>query len=104
MIVESEKPTSKEEAPGLFELGDIVVTPGALQSFVLAEELPLPYVLRHITGDWGDLPQEDVEANKRAVKGSAQVFSSYKLSTGIKIYVITEGDRSVTTLLLPTDY
>ena len=88
----------------LFELGQMVATPGALASLQHAEEEPLSYLLRHVTGDWGDLPEEDIEENERSLEQGFRLFSAYHLSTGIKIWVITEWDRSVTTLLLPEEY
>ena len=88
----------------LFELGQTVATPGALDSLGQAEEAPLTYLLRHVTGDWGDLPEEDIEENERSLEEGFRLFSAYHLSTGVKIYVITEWDRSVTTILLPSEY
>jgi hypothetical protein len=96
---------SEEERPHpLFALGQVVGTPGALRALQKAEQDPVELLARHVTGDWGELPEEDVAKNERAVEGGYRVFSSYRLETGTKIYVITEWDRSVTTLLLPEDY
>ena len=88
----------------LFDLGQTVATPGALQALGLAEEDPLGYLFRHVTGDWGDLPEEDIEENQRSLEQDLRIFSAYHLNTGTKIYVITEWDRSVTTILLPEEY
>lgn len=88
----------------LFELGQTVATPGALEALGLAEENPLAYLVRHVTGDWGDLPEEDIQENRFSLEHGLRIFSAYHLSTGTKIYVITEHDRSVTTILLPEDY
>ena len=88
----------------LFELGQTVATPGALASLQQAEEEPFTYLLRHVTGDWGDLPEQDIEENERSLEQDLRIFSAYHLSSGVKIYVITEWDRSVTTLLLPEEY
>ena len=59
---------------------------------------------RHVTGDWGDVDAEDQETNERAVQHGGQIVSSYVLSTQVKVWVISEADRSVTTLLLPEEY
>ncbi len=59
---------------------------------------------RRTAGDWGDLDKLDRQANDRALQDGGRLFSSYQTSTGIKVYVITEPDRSCTTGLLPTDY
>ena len=88
----------------LFELGQIVGTPGALDALTEAGQYPAELLVRHVTGDWGDLPEEDVAENELSVERGLRVFSSYRLETGTKIWVITEWDRSVTTLLLPSEY
>ena len=69
----------------LFELGQTVATPGALASLQQAEEEPLTYLLRHVTGDWGDLPEEDIEENERSLEHGFRLFSAYHLSSGVKI-------------------
>ena len=59
---------------------------------------------RHLSGDWGDLCDEDRELNDEATKNGSRVLSSYTLNTGEKIWIITEADRSSTCLLLPCEY
>ena len=88
----------------LFELGQTVATPGALAALRNSEEEPITYLFRHVTGDWGDLPEEDIAENERSLEQGLRLFSAYHLSSGEKIWVITEYDRSVTTILLPSDY
>ncbi len=90
-----------------FDLGNVVATPGALalleEEGVTAKSL----IDRHVAGDWGDLPKEDARANDRAVKSEDdRLFSVYQVgeSPSNKVYVITEWDHSVTTVLLPEDY
>ena len=85
-------------------LGTVVATPGALEAFKTANEIPLQLLIRHSRGDWGDVCEEDRAANDEAVREGYRVLSSYKLSNGEKIWIITEWDRSVTTLLLPSEY
>ena len=88
----------------LFPLGIIVSTPGALAAL---EEVGLdPRVLlrRHMVGDWGDLDEEDRLLNEQAVHVGTRIISSYTLQDGEKVWVITEADRSGTTLLLPEEY
>lgn len=65
---------------------------------------PITLLKRHITGDWGDVYPEDAAINDHAVKHDERVLSSYTLTTGKRIWIITEWDRSVTTFLLPEDY
>ena len=90
--------------PSLFEPGQVVATPGAMSALSEANEPPIALLRRHLTGDWGDLCQEDIEENELSVREGFRIFSSYTLSTGMKVWVITESDRSVTTLLLPLEY
>jgi len=88
----------------LFHLGRIVSTPGALRALEEAKVNPLTLLLRHNRGDWGDLDASDIEANRRAIAHNLRVLSAYQLPTGARVWVITEADRSSTTLLLPTEY
>jgi len=57
-----------------------------------------------VTGDWGDLEDEDKKENELFVKEGLRILSAYNLETGVKVWVITEWDRSVTTILLPEEY
>jgi len=99
------KHPDKEDGPKpLFKLGQIVGTPGSLQAIEKAEQTPLELIFRHVTGDWGEMPEEDVRENERSVTRGFRIFSSYTLNNGAKIWVITEHDRSVTTLLKPEEY
>ena len=61
-------------------------------------------IARHGAGDWGDLDSYDRDENDRALKNGGRLFSAYITSTGLKVWVITEADRSCTTALLPVDY
>ena len=87
----------------LFKLGQVVATPSALAACEQHQINPLLLLSRHCTGDWGDLDAHDVKANVDAIAFDGRILSSYKLQ-GEKFYVITEWDRSVTTLLLASDY
>jgi hypothetical protein len=107
---ETEPPPPEEnrchaEAPRpLFSLGQVVGTPGALEALQQAEQEAVELLARHIWGDWGDLPDEDREENELSLQRGLRLFSAYELSTGVRVWVITEWDRSVTTLLLPSEY
>ena len=93
-----------------FSLGQVVATPGALEAFQRTGQQPSEFLRRHALGDWGDLDQHDMRANDEAVrhegdpKRQARVLSTYRLKDGTKIWIITEHDRSVTTILLPSEY
>jgi hypothetical protein len=97
-------PGEEDSPKPLFELGQIVGTPGALQELEKAEQSPFEFILRHVTGDWGQLPEEDIQENELSVARGYRILSSYELKTGAKVWVITEHDRSVTTILRPEDY
>jgi hypothetical protein len=89
----------------LFPLGQLVATPGAIEAMQPYENITRRLVGRHVTGDWGDLCAEDKASNDRALLDGSRVFSAYLLPDGeTKIWVITEADRSATTLLLPSEY
>jgi hypothetical protein len=89
----------------LFALGQTVSTPGALEAFRLEGTSGLEYLRRHVTGDWGDLCDDDKAENQLAVKEGFRILSAYRLPrTGVKFWIITEADRSVTTFLLPDEY
>lgn len=83
-----------------FPLGQTVATPGAL---ALGVDLA-SYMRRHHCGDWGDLCDEDKQANEDALIHGDRILSHYKLSDGRRIYIITEAGRQSTCILLPEEY
>jgi len=87
----------------LFDLGQIVATPGSLAFCERHSVNPLLLLGRHMGGDFGDLDASDVQANVHAIQHDERILSAYKLY-GEKLYVITEWDRSATTLLLASEY
>ena len=88
----------------LFALGRLVATRGALQLLTLAQQTPLEFLARHSRGDWGECCADDATENDFSVKAGFRIFSVYRTCNGEKLWVITEADRSVTTLLLPSEY
>lgn len=92
------------QANRLFELGRVVATPGALKALQKAERSPAELLRRHVIGDWGDLSAGDKEANEAALQDGSRIFSAYVLPSGVKLWVITEADRSSTCILLPAEY
>jgi hypothetical protein len=88
----------------LFSPGQIVATPGALALLEQANKSPVEFLSRHFRGDWGDLCQEDQTENELGLKCGFRLMSSYQVTQIEKFWVITEADRSVTTLLLPEEY
>ena len=87
-----------------FALGRVVATPGALSALEKAEQLPAEFLDRHVNGDWGDVPEEDKQENERSVAQGLRILSAYTTSAGDKIWILTEADRSATTLMLPEEY
>lgn len=88
-----------------FPLGQTVATPGALAALSEAQESPLPYLARHARGDWGEVGPEDWRANNAALVSGDRLLSAYTLAmTKERLWIITEADRSYTTLLLPEEY
>ena len=88
---------------GRLLLGRILATPGALRLLRDAGEDPFDYLARHVSGDWGELDAQDRRENERSLKHGWRVLSSYPVGEKT-IWVITEADRSVTTILLPDEY
>jgi len=84
-----------------FGLGNLVATPGVIDAIGL--DNVMPYVFMHLTGHWGDLDEEDQRTNDWSVENGSRILSAYHWK-GEKFWIITERDRSVTTLLLPDEY
>jgi hypothetical protein len=85
-----------------FLLGQIVITANTLQA-IPPDEVRRA-LIRHAAGDWGNLCDEDRRENEQALQESRRLFSAYQAGNGTKFWIITEADRSVTTVLLPLDY
>ena len=84
-------------------LGKVVATPGALKLLAEMGEDPFGYIARHAAGDWGELCTFDRRQNEIALREGYRVLSSYQVGREC-VWVITEADRSVTTILLPEEY
>jgi len=91
-----------EQSNSKFWLGQFFLTKEARH--VLGFEDILIALKRHKTGDWGDLCADDKELNDRALDNGGRIFSAYHDRNGVKFWIITEADRSATTVLLPDDY
>jgi len=91
------------QAISQFPLGRIVATAGVLQLFNSQANVLTGLLARHQSGDWGQLSNEDWEANDQAIAEGWRILSVYRVA-GIKVWIITEADRSTTTLLLPEEY
>jgi hypothetical protein len=87
-----------------FSPANIVATPGALEALRASGDDPLAYVVRHLAGDWGDVDEHDRRENELSLIHGFRLLSAYTLNSGTKIWIITEADRSATTILLPDEY
>src|SRR5262249_32964915 len=100
--------TSTIAPPGKtnFRPGRLVATPRARQALEDAGDptMGMGLLQRHLEGDWGEVSEEDQEANNSALKYGGRLLSSYRIGNGVELWVITEADRSVTTVLLPDEY
>ena len=91
-------------ANAVFPLGRVDMTSG-VHAIVQGGNLnPATSLRRHATGDWGDLCADDKQLNDQSIQGEGRLFSSYEITDQFKLWIITEWDRSVTTLLLPSEY
>lgn len=87
-----------------FRTGQLVITRGVDELIRQGRLNPSAYLARHLGGDWGDLCDEDRHLNDAALKSGDRLLSSYQVAPDLKVWIITEWDRSVTTLLLPEEY
>jgi len=88
----------------LFPAGQIVATPGALALLERTNKTPIEFLSHHLRGDWGDLCPEDKTENELSLKHGFRLMSSYRVTGNENLWVITEADRAITTLLLPSEY
>ena len=87
-----------------FCLGKLVATPGALAAITESGQHPWDFVVRHMAGDWGEVDREDKAANDQSLEDGSRLLSAYRTAKGQKLWIITEADRSATTILLPEEY
>jgi hypothetical protein len=93
----------------LFKPGRTIGTAAAVEAMQEAKQDPNELLLRHVTGDWGEISQDVRTENEVSVRRvfttqRPRIFSAYTLETGVEIWLFTEADRSVTTYLLPEEY
>jgi hypothetical protein len=85
-----------------FALGQIVATPNALAH--LTQYDVQTAINSHVSGNWGDVDEHDWKANDRALEQGTRLVSAYESENALRFWIITEWDRSITTILLPEDY
>jgi hypothetical protein len=82
----------------------MLITPGALEALSDARQDAAVFLGKHQAGDWGDLSEDDKRENDFSVDKGLRIFSAYHTAKGEKLWIITEADRSATTILLPSEY
>jgi len=87
-----------------FDIGQIVATPGVLEALENACQSPAGFISRHAACDWGEVDEEDKQANDDALKSGARLLSVYRTALDVRFWIITEADRSSTCILLPSEY
>lgn len=90
--------------PSKFMLGCVVATPGALIALTEAKDSFKAYLSRHASGDWGEVCSQDAAENELSLIAGFRLLSAYRIKNGTRIWIITEADRSSTTILLPEEY
>ena len=99
-------PTKTETMAGAarFPLGRFFLTPGAIEALEESAQSPQEFISRHARLEQGELSEEDHRENLFSVNKALRIFSAYKTTRGVKLWVITEASREATTILLPSEY
>jgi len=96
--------THEQSSVTRFALGQTYITPGAEGALMIAGQTGIEFLRRHMSHDWGELSDEDVRENELSLKEGSRLLSAYRTAKGQKLWIITEADRSSTTILLPDEY
>jgi hypothetical protein len=94
----------QESSVTRFALGETYITPGAEEALMIAGQTEIEFLRRHMSNDWGELSDEDVRENDLSLREGFRLLSAYRTAKGQKLWIITEADRSATTILLPDEY
>ena len=103
-MMHNKNTTTATQNKVLFPLGQVVITPGAIEALDDSNELPITFLRKHQSGDWGIVGKEDWEENQFSLSNGYRLLSAYRTAKEEKIWILTEADRSVTTILLPCEY
>ena len=96
--------TTTQTSVTRFALGQTFITPGAEEALMIAGQTELEFLRQHMSGNWGDLSEEDIQENEFALEKGFRLLSAYRTAKGQQLWIITEADRSATTVLLPSEY
>ena len=87
-----------------FALGQTFITPGAEEALQVAGQTAIEFLRRHMSGDFGELSDDDLCENEFALRKGFRLLSNYHIGNGQRLWIVTEADRSATTILLPSEY
>ena len=87
-----------------FALGQTYITPGAEEALMIAGQTEIEFLRRHMSNDWGEASDEDARENELSLKEGFRLLSAYRTVRGQRLWIITEADRSSTTILTPDEY
>ncbi len=96
--------TNRQASVTCFALGQTFITPGAEEALQIAGQTAIEFLRRHMSCDFGELSEEDLSQNHLALEEGDRLLSNYQTGKGQQLWIITEADRSATTILLPAEY
>ncbi len=96
--------TTRPNIGARFALGEIFITPGAQEALEIAGQTAAQFLRRHMSADWGEVSEDDVRENELSLREGFRLLSACRTLKGQRIWIITEADRSATTILLPSEY
>ena len=96
--------TNKQSTITRFALGRTCITPGAEEALQIAGQTAIEFLRRHMSCDWGELSEDDIAENELSLKQGFRLLSNYQTGKGQQLWIITEADRSSTTMLIPSEY
>jgi len=102
--MQTESNTNQRPNFSRFPLGETYITPGAEEALMLAGQTGIEFLRLHMSGDFGELADDDAQENELSLQEGLRVLSAYRTAKGHKLWIITEADRSTTTILLPDEY
>src|SRR6267378_1718000 len=103
-MMQTNSSTNQRPIMTRFALGQTYITPGAEDALMIAGQTGIEFLRRHMSNDWGELSDEDVRENELSLREGFRLLSSYRTCRGDNLWIITEADRSSTTILLSSEY
>lgn len=100
----TETNTNQRPTFARFPIGQTYITPGAEDALMIAGQTGIEFLRRHMCTDWSELSDDDAQENELSLREGFRILSAYRTSAGQKLWIITEADRSSTTILLPSEY